>query len=758
MKRLVHFFIFSLLIAAGVLAVSTESVVRAAAFCSHDYTNSTGRCEQYFPAPYNPKKDFSSADKVMRQESSSATWTWPTINSGTFGTRFCQNGVCAPFFPRVIETATKTGEAGKDAICKGLGANIYSTCADVNVAIKGKPARYEWGTIIRTNGSVPQDWNSEYWSYYYSPSYYKYSNTYPCGFASKYVTTKREPYYKPGQYVTQTLSVTNNMPDKYNFHTEYLHLARGLMLCVLRTFTDSGAYQDNWIWLTPQWPSPATVNTLTANGEQPILWIEPGELVSIDWTTSRATQVDVSSSQGDIPANLIDDSKYNYSGNIYNLAPTKDTTYSVYASNAGGGNSKNVDVKIKPLSVYKFVGRVDNDNHIILNWGVYGATSIKLEASSALGTSCFQNSFNQHPCVWTYGTSYRDAEFKVTSGVDTHDTIFTLTASNNFGAQATQTIGIKGKAALECMSNGLAHAVSEWQTYTSLGGCILNAVGAGSGLLQIGTTIGSCTIGTAVSAMRGGLETPECKGSASAQYARCAISGIELMTSTYLPVQLPAPWGGQSFAGALANLIVPPPFSLTPLGILASMGVVAGSAAVLATTGFSICAGGGDFTKWSDGIRLFINSITTVADILDSIVKLFSFSVPPTGGTGPILPPKPTPPDITQIFNCLTPAISGVLRVGEGTTDDPLANIIQVSFAIVNNCRKFVDSSGQPAQMTNSDAKKAADSLRSDNNPARKNAIESIRNGRTVFSLLNWQDSCKVISIVTPSLQLNCPQ
>ncbi len=350
-QRFFSFFIvafFSVLFFSAVHATA----VFAVAYCSFDYSSGVGvgRCEQYLASPYNPWKYLASSDKQLKQETSSASWTWPTSSSGKQGTRFCINGICAPFFPKVLESTVKTGEAGKDAICKGLGQNTYTTCADVNVAIKGKPARYEWGTIIRTDGAVPKNWNSEYWNYFYYPQNYKYSNAYPCGFWSGYASTSLSPYYKPRQYVIQTLSVTQNMPDKYNFHTEYLHLSQGLQLCILRTFMDTGAYQDNWVWLTPQWPAPASVTALTANGEGGTAWIAPGKSTTIDWATDRATQLDVSSSQYDIPSDLADQSKYNFSGNIYGLTPHKDTTYKVTASNAGGSASKSVAVKInKPI-------------------------------------------------------------------------------------------------------------------------------------------------------------------------------------------------------------------------------------------------------------------------------------------------------------------------------------------------------------------------------------------------------------------------
>ncbi len=367
-------------------AVVGTSAVSAAEYCSHDYSLGVGvgRCEQNLTQsnPYNPWRYLSASDKQIKNESSSVSSMWPTSSSGKFGTRFCVGGVCAPFFPKVIESIVKKGEANKDAICKGFGSNVYTTCADVNVAIQGKPARYEWGTIIRTDGSVPQNWNTEYWRYYYYPQYYKYSSTYPCGYWSGYASIAQpKPYYAPGRRVIQTLSKTVNMPDVYNFHTEYLHLARGLQLCVLRLFTDTGAYQDNWVWLYPQWPSPASVKTLTVNGQESRAWIAPGESTRIDWSTERTTQVDVTSNQGDIPEELND--PYNYNGNITNLHPYKDTTYSVRARNGGGSDSKSVEAKINKPIILGFTANGIKDKIIIfagqevrLDWATDSAEEI----------------------------------------------------------------------------------------------------------------------------------------------------------------------------------------------------------------------------------------------------------------------------------------------------------------------------------------------------------------------------------------------
>ncbi|MDP2630462.1 MAG: hypothetical protein Q8P56_03580 [Candidatus Uhrbacteria bacterium] len=366
-----------------------SSSVSAAEYCSHDYSGGVGvgRCERYLSS-YNPWRYLSSSEKQLRSDGGYVVRGWPTVQSGKQGTRYCIGGVCASFFPKIIETKVKTGEANKDALCKGFGPNRYTTCADVTIAVQGKPVRYEWGSIIRTNGTVPKNWNAEYYYYYYYPQNYKYSSTYPCGYWSGYASMPApKPYYAPGQYTIQTLSKTANMPDVYNFHTEYLHLSQGVQLCVLRLFTDSAAYQDNWVWLTPQWPSPAKVTRLTANGSEGSTWIAPGDSVTIDWTTDRATQVDVSSSQNDIPENLND--PYNYNGNIYGLTPRKDATYRVNASNSGGSDSKSVQARINKPVILGFTANGVRDKIVIFigqevrfDWGTDSAEEIWINGFS----------------------------------------------------------------------------------------------------------------------------------------------------------------------------------------------------------------------------------------------------------------------------------------------------------------------------------------------------------------------------------------
>ncbi len=519
MKQRLFSALFVFFFFAIFLVAADAAVVSAAEYCSHDYSGGVGvgRCERYI-SPYNPWRYLSSSEKQLRNDGGYVVQGWPTSTSGKQGTRYCINGVCASFFPKVVEQIVKTGEANKDKICKGFGSNVYTTCADVNVAVQGKPARYEWGTIIRTNGTVPQNWNSEYYYYYYYPQNYKFSNTYPCGYWSGYASTPApKQYYSPGQYVIQTLSKTVNMPLAYNFHTEYLHLSQGLQLCVLRLFADGGAYQDNWIWITPQFPSPARVTRLTANGSENTAWIAPGDAVTIDWTTDRATQVDVSSTQNDIPDTLND--PYNYNGNISGLTPRKDATYRVYASNAGGSGSKSVEVKIGKPFITRFTANGVQDKVVIfdgqevrLDWYTESAEEIWINGLS----DTTNTKIKTYKTGWVEGLKPSAKWTDVFGNSTTHT--FTLRVWNRqwgWGDDVTVTIEVQNPdrvKLLSCLAKGAAFGVTtgvvegvavSFGTGLSLA-CTAGGAAAGSAVPILGTIIGAivgfigCTAASAI--------------------------------------------------------------------------------------------------------------------------------------------------------------------------------------------------------------------------------------------------------------------
>ena len=307
------------------------------------------------------------------------------------------------------------------------------------------------------------------------------------------------------------------MPLAYNFHTEYLHLSQGLQLCVLRLFADGGAYQDNWIWITPQFPSPARVTRLTANGSENTAWIAPGDAVTIDWTTDRATQVDVSSTQNDIPDTLND--PYNYNGNISGLTPRKDATYRVYASNAGGSGSKSVEVKIGKPFITRFTANGVQDKVVIfdgqevrLDWYTESAEEIWINGLS----DTTNTKIKTYKTGWVEGLKPSAKWTDVFGNSTTHT--FTLRVWNRqwgWGDDVTVTIEVQNPdrvKLLSCLAKGAAFGVTtgvvegvavSFGTGLSLA-CTAGGAAAGSAVPILGTIIGAivgfigCTAASAI--------------------------------------------------------------------------------------------------------------------------------------------------------------------------------------------------------------------------------------------------------------------
>ncbi|MEK7122657.1 MAG: hypothetical protein AAB855_02260, partial [Patescibacteria group bacterium] len=255
------------------------------------------------------------------------TTLWATRSYTSSGTKgFCQGKDCITPFPPYSEQPLM----GVDAIL----AYLESLNADVYVEAVGSEAppftdvQFSVYGLLQGTGM----WNGAYpWSYYMGCSGYSHDSAVQWG-------------------------------DRTSIGGRFENIGSN-QSCALWMNGINGFIGKKSFSVQRNVPNPV-LNTFTANNQSNEVYVSPGEDVRLDWTTTNAQEVSISSSKGDVSYSNVKIRN----GNITGIRPRTDRTYTAVAKNAATSTaSKSVNVKISKPYVAGFTANGVRDRIVIIS-------------------------------------------------------------------------------------------------------------------------------------------------------------------------------------------------------------------------------------------------------------------------------------------------------------------------------------------------------------------------------------------------------
>jgi len=292
----------------------------------------------------------------------SSQWT---NGSYTYGTAhgFCQGKQCvAPFAPLIDDP--KLGTPALNASINDQIESCFNQCPQPDicgVAVGPIPAT-STSTQLTINGLVAGSgfWNGTYpWSYYMSCGGYTAEGAIPLG-------------------------------DRISVAGHFDNIASN-QNCSVWFNGINGFVAQKTFQVQRNIPS-AQVTSFTANGDTGTIYINSGDTVRLDWTTLHVNTVSLTSSPNDSQLSSLASQVSHYAnGNVTNLRPRVDTTYTIIGTNEAGSTSpQSITVKIgkpfvtgftingTPNKVVIFIGQ-----EIRFDWDTQSTESVHIDGMSS---------------------------------------------------------------------------------------------------------------------------------------------------------------------------------------------------------------------------------------------------------------------------------------------------------------------------------------------------------------------------------------